>query len=429
MNVAASITRRRRRALLVGLSTLAALLTIAAPSAWSATIANRIDRAVHASSVGPATSVYVSAADTGTRIYEYHPNRVSIPASNLKLVTAAATLRRLGPDYRFRTRLALRGHQTGTTYVGNIYLVGGGDPSLSTRAFGRDILEGGANLDRLWKHLNNLGIRRITGKLIVVDTFHDHKRYVSTWPAGVAFDECPALGALTVNHAMPGASLAGSSVHNPSIHAGEALRASLLRHNIRIDRRTVQGTLPADATTVAYLYSPPLQQLVRFMNRYSDNFTAEILLKDLGRIARGSGTTQAGRQEAIHQLALMGIDTSAFTMLDGSGLSYANAATSRGLATLVRIAEADPIIGGPFFRSLPSSGVSGTLIHRMDRYPAKSRVRAKTGTLRVASALSGTATRLSGRRYVFSVVTSSGAGVSALDARALQDRIGTILVH
>lgn len=420
--------RDRRRAMRI-IVAMSALLCAYAPPAWSATLATRIDRAVHASPVGPTSSVYVYEADSGTPIYQYHADRSSIPASNLKLVTASAVLRRLGPNYRFRTRLALRGRQSVHTFAGNLYLVGGGDPSLSTRAFGRNILEGGANLDGLWKSLHQLGVTRITGKLIVVDTFLDHKRYVSTWPAGIAFDQCQALGALTVNHAMPGATLAGTSVRNPAIHAGEALRASLLRHGIRIDRRTVQGTLPVDATTVASLYSPPLHRLVRFMNRYSDNFTAEILLKDLGRIARGAGTTTAGRQEATLQLALMGIDTSAFHVVDGSGLSYSNAATARGLGILVRIAQHDPTIGWALYQSLPSSGISGTLAHRMNHYPTKTRVRAKTGTLRVASALTGTATRLNGRQYGFSVVTSSGAGISAHDARALQDRIGTILVH
>lgn len=416
----------RRRALLAAAT---ACVLINATVAQAAPLSLRVDRALHRSGLSSITGIYIYDAVTGAPIYTHRSNAPIVPASNEKLVTATATLKRLGPTRTFRTRFALRGAQSGSTLNGNIYLVGGGDPSLSTRRFGRRNLGASTSIDSLWKALHGRGIRRIEGKLVVVDSYLDRSRYVSSWPARFRFDQSPALGALTINHATLGESLAGNKVRNPALHAGAVLRAQLRTHGIRVTGRTAQGKLAPDATTIATLQSPPLSKLVRFMNLTSDNFTAEILLRNLGRIARNSGTTGSGVQEATLQLALLGVDASTFHIADGSGLSYSNTTTARSLGILVRTAQADPLIGASIFRSLPSSGVSGTLAERMRRRPFRSRVRAKTGTLGISSALTGTATRVNGRRYGFSIVTTSWAGIPTTRARALQDRIASILVR
>ena len=408
---------------------VAATLVFGASTAESAPLSLRIDRAIHRSGLAAITGVYVYDASTGAAVYTHQPNMPIVPASNEKLITAAAALKRLGPDRTFRTRLALRGTQSGSTFRGNIYLVGGGDPSLATRTFGRRNLGMSTNVDGLWKALNARNIRRITGKLVVVDSYIDRSRFVSSWPVRFRYDQSPALGALTINHATLGSTLAGQKVHNPALHAGSVLRAQLRKHGIRISGRTAQGKLAPDASTIATLTSPSLRHIVRFMNLTSDNFTAEILLRDLGRIARGRGTTKAGTEEASLQLALLGVDASSFDIVDGSGLSYTNTTSARALGTLLRIAQADPVIGSAMYRSLPSSGVSGTLSARMIHQPYKSRVRAKTGTLGISSALTGTATRVNGRRYGFSIVTTSWAGIPTTSSRALQDRIASILVR
>ncbi len=428
-HVEARSTPRRRINTTAGMMLALAALLVLPQCAAAASIETRIERAIQRSGLAPQTSVYVFDERSGMPIYSHRAGYRSIPASNQKLVTAAAVLHRFGPDHRFTTRLALRGRQQGTTWRGNVYLVGGGDPSLSTRRFGRRNLGSATNFDALWKPLKARGIRRISGKLVVDDSFHDRTRYVSHWPRRFRFNQSPALGGLTVNRSTLGSSIAGPSVSNPALHAGSVLRRQLRSHGIRISQRTTEGRLPADAQVVATLNSPSVRTLVQFMNLASDNFTAEILLKNLGRSVHGVGSTDAGSRAARLQLGLLGLDPAAFTVRDGSGLAYSNSAAPRSLGSLVFAAQHNPNIGPSFYRSLPASGISGTLSGRMKRAPYRGRVRAKTGTLRVASGLTGTAERArTGRRYGFSVITTNWGGVDATRARALQDRVASILV-
>jgi D-alanyl-D-alanine carboxypeptidase/D-alanyl-D-alanine-endopeptidase (penicillin-binding protein 4) len=158
------------------------------------------------------------------------------------------------------------------------------------------------------------------------------------------------------------------------------------------------------------------------MDSESDNFYAEMLTKLLGAEETGKGTTAAGTAVIRRELSERGVPLAGVRLLDGSGLSTGDRLTAIALASILTKLARDPELAGVFRRSLAVAGVSGTLEDRMERPPARGRVRAKTGTTAESSALAGYA----GPRYVFALIMN-GSPVSAFQARAAQDRFATVL--
>jgi PBP4 family serine-type D-alanyl-D-alanine carboxypeptidase len=158
------------------------------------------------------------------------------------------------------------------------------------------------------------------------------------------------------------------------------------------------------------------------LDRESDNFAAEVLLKDLGAEAGAGGSTAAGAAVVTRVLASAGVPLKGVRIVDGSGLSLNDRLTPRALATLLRLVWSDRDLRQAFVHALPVAGISGTLDDRMQRGPAHGVVRAKTGTTNRSSALSGYV----GDRYVFSIL-QNGFPVSAWAARKAQDRFATAL--
>lgn len=412
--------------------TVALMIAITAPMvADAASIAKRIDRAVRTSGLRGVTDIVVFDVEDQMVIYRNRPDVGVAPASNAKLVTTAAALQRFGPNYRFTTRVAFRGTQHGSRFDGNVYLIGGGDPTLSTKAFARRNLSGHAgNLDLLWLPFRLRGITKVRGRLIVDDSAFDQRRWVRQWPARYRLTQSGPLGALTVNLGHVGATLDSPAAHDPALHAGARYRALLTRHGISVSGGTLHRRTPANAKTVGSIDSPPLRQILAFMDQTSDNFTAEILLKDLGRMAGGRGTTAGGARVARRQLKALEIPVDGIRIVDGSGLAGSNRATARRMAELINALDDNSILGPSFRAALAVSGRSGTLRGRLASRAYRGRVRGKTGTLNNASALSGFATRRNGQRYGFSVMTWTGSRSAPIStAHTLQDRIAAILVQ
>jgi PBP4 family serine-type D-alanyl-D-alanine carboxypeptidase len=158
------------------------------------------------------------------------------------------------------------------------------------------------------------------------------------------------------------------------------------------------------------------------MDRESDNFTAEMLLKELGAETGEAGTTAAGAALVQRDLAAAGVPLAGVRIVDGSGLSIDDRLTARTLSALLVVVWNDLDLRNPFWASLPVAGINGTLDKRLRKPPARGAVRAKTGTTDRASALSGYV----GDRYVFAVL-QNGSPVSAWSARKAQDRFATAL--
>jgi serine-type D-Ala-D-Ala carboxypeptidase/endopeptidase (penicillin-binding protein 4) len=391
-----------RRAWLV---ILIALLVV--PIARAVPLPTRLAQALAVPGNSPARSgVIAIELPSGTPVFERNPDASLIPASNEKLAVTYTALVELGTAYRFRTEVLSSGHQDGDTWHGDLYLKGFGDPTLDSR-----------ELARLAAQLKTAGILHVDGRVLGDESWFDRVRTAPGWKPSFYLEESPPLSALAVDHAIYEHHVA----LQPALAAAGRFRQILRSRGITTGHVAV-GTAPAGAYALAQVESRRLPEVLVDLDRESDNFAAELLLKEIGAEVGGAGTTAAGAAVVTHDLAAAGVPLQGVRIVDGSGLSLSDRLTPRALATLLRVAWANPELRAPFMRALPVAGVSGTLEHRMERKPARGVVRAKTGTTNRASTLSGYV----GDRYVFSIL-QNGFPVAAWPARKAQDRFATAL--
>jgi D-alanyl-D-alanine carboxypeptidase/D-alanyl-D-alanine-endopeptidase (penicillin-binding protein 4) len=344
--------------------------------------------------------------ETDQTLFERNADAPLLPASNEKLATTFAALTELGPYYRFRTEVLGVGYQDGTTWNGDLVLKGYGDPTLSS-----------LQLQRLAAQLKEQGILRVTGRVLGDESWFDARRIVAGWKAWYYVNESPPLSALSVDRGR----YHGYVARDPALATATRFQELLRARGITAGAPAL-GRAPPDAFALAMVYSDPLPDVLAFMDRQSDNFTAELVLKELGAEIGGAGTSAAGAAVVAQTLAAAGVPMRGVRVVDGSGLSRSDRLTARALATLLVLAWNDIDVQLPLWDALPVAGVNGTLDDRMRKGPARGAVRAKTGTTNVASALSGYVRD----RYVFSVV-QNGYPVSTWWTRLAQDRFAQAL--
>ncbi|MCO5314959.1 MAG: D-alanyl-D-alanine carboxypeptidase/D-alanyl-D-alanine-endopeptidase [Solirubrobacterales bacterium] len=368
-------------------------------------------------------SLEVRNLRTGKVVCSRKRSRMRELASNTKILTTATALARLGPSHRFQTRLFASGRidRHGTLH-GNLFLKGGGDPALGSRGFlSRYLGGGGTAIDRLARKARRAGVRRVTGRLFGDDTVFDRRRGV----ADSGYATSPWIGplsGLSFNAGFTSSSLSRFS-SNPARLATRRLARSLRASGIRIRAEIGMRRTPAPERRelIAGLSSPDLAWNVRVTNINSNNFFAEMLLKNLGAAIRGRGTTRNGTIVVRRYAASQGVVA---RPIDGSGLTHANRASAEGIARLLARIRTKPW-SRQFLASLPIAGREGTLASRMRGSAAEGRCHAKTGTLTGVSALSGYCFNRSGHRYAFSILMN---GVhDTYSARYAQDRIAAII--
>jgi D-alanyl-D-alanine carboxypeptidase/D-alanyl-D-alanine-endopeptidase (penicillin-binding protein 4) len=343
---------------------------------------------------------------TGQAIFAQNPDTPLQPASNEKLCVAYAALVELGPDYRFRTEVLGEGRQIGSVWYGRLVLKGYGDPTLST-----------SDLKRLAAKVAARGIRRVTGHIVGDDSWFDDRRSVVGWRPSFVHQESPPLSALVANRGLR----KDRPAANPAL-AAAALFDELLRARGIEARDAMTGRASEHAEKLASDHSLRLARLLTIVDADSDNVAAEMVLKAIVREVLGKGTSAAGAAIVRRDLAAAGVPLGGVRIVDGSGLSRENRVTARELAALLVVIWRDPKLRPLVRDSLAVAGLSGTLRHRLEYRPARGRVRAKTGTTAIASALSGYV----GRRYAF-VVVHNGYPVPSWAAREAQDRFVTKL--
>jgi PBP4 family serine-type D-alanyl-D-alanine carboxypeptidase len=160
------------------------------------------------------------------------------------------------------------------------------------------------------------------------------------------------------------------------------------------------------------------------MDVYSDNFYAEMLMKEVGAVQGSGGSAAAGLAVTRGLLSAAGVPLAGVRLVDGSGLSLVDRWTAGALAALLRAMWLDPDLRPYLVPALPIAGETGTLEHRMRKGPAHGLVRAKTGTTDNSSALSG----FVGERYVFSIV-ENGRPVRTRNAEDSQNRFAQVLAR
>ncbi|MDQ3857981.1 MAG: D-alanyl-D-alanine carboxypeptidase, partial [Actinomycetota bacterium] len=272
---------------------LAALGVVAttAGQANATLLAARLSRALTVPGIAwRSTGALALDLETGALVFRRNGRVPLRPASNEKLVVALAALDRLGPRFRIPTRVFGEGSLDGSVWRGRLVLKGYGDPAL-----GRE------DLAVLARRLEAAGVRRVTGGIVADETYFDARRTAPGWKPSFYRFECPPLSALVVNRAR----VAGRVVDDPALAAARLFRAAVVAEGIRIRPGVVRGRVEATAKRLAEVVSPRLSALVHRMDRESDNFVAEMLLKGLGAREHGRGTTAAGalvaRAEALEE--------------------------------------------------------------------------------------------------------------------------------
>jgi len=330
------------------------------------------------------------------------------PASNEKLPVTFAALRQLGLSYRFKTEVLGRGAQEGTVWHGDLFLKGFGDPTLTS-----------ARLGRLAQVIANAGITRVDGRLYGDETWFDAKRAAPGWKLGYLLYECPPLSALVVDRAL----YDGHTALKPALAAAGTFRRLLRGFGVTTGRVGL-GRAPSSATLLATSESPTLRNVIAVMDRDSDNFRAEMLLKALGAEAGTGGTSAGGAAVVRRVLAEADVPLAGVVIADGSGLSLLDRLTATALGRILTTAWSDASLRPVFWTALPAAGQQGTLVRRLNDSPAAGVVHAKTGTTNEASALSGYVRD----RFAF-VVVQNGDPVAATAARKAQDRFAIALAR
>ena len=370
----------------------------------------QLAQALLARHVSPAqTGAVVLDLGTGRTLFAQNSQRPLRPASNEKLATTYAALTALGPAFRIETDVLGEGHQAGTTWQGDLVLKGYGDPALTS-----------SELVSLARQVAAAGIRHVSGRILGDESWFDARRTGVGWKAKFYLHESPALSALIVDRGWTGRYETG----RPALMAAQLLRLDLRHAGVTVAGAASVGVASSDAVQLAEVESPPVSALVRRMDVYSDNFYAEMLMKEVGAVQGGGGSAAAGLVVTRGLLAAADVPLAGVRMVDGSGLSLVDRWTARALAALLRAMWLDPDLHPYVVPALPIAGETGTLEHRMRKGPAHGLVRAKTGTTDNSSALSG----FVGDRYVFSII-ENGRPVRTRNAEGSQNRFAEVLAR
>jgi D-alanyl-D-alanine carboxypeptidase/D-alanyl-D-alanine-endopeptidase (penicillin-binding protein 4) len=399
------------------IAAFAIAVLIGAPATAAAAdevLVKQLSRQMRAS--GAYSGAYVVNLSQGETVLRWRQNRSRILASNTKLFTTAAALARFGTGGTLGTEVLGAGAlDADGVWQGDLYLRGGGDPTFGSSRFTTKSYGEGATVEQLAVLLQEAGITRVTGRIYGDESRFDalrggpESRYATSIWVG-------PLSALSFNRGL-GSESGGSFQLNPPAFAAARLDAALEARGVPVRLKPRPGVTPVGTEVVASVDSPAMSRLIQLTNKPSDNFFAEMLLKDLALQARGVGTTAAGARLAAGYARRLG---SGARLVDGSGLSRGNRASPRQVVKLLaEMFELDQIeFGEQFSDSLAIAGQDGTLKDRMRRGAARARCRGKTGTLSNVNALSGYCEALSGDTYAYSILMNY---VYPPGARRLQD--------
>jgi len=400
----------RIAALLSVLTVLTGVSPAAAAVRTDSTLQDKLAKALRVPHVSAATSAAVAVdLDTGQQLFAINDSLSLAPASNEKLALTYALFSSFSPTMRIATKVEALGVQQGTTLQGELFLVGGGDPTLES-----------SDLARLARGVRAMGITHVTGRVIGDESLFDSKRTCPGWKRSFYISESPPLSALVVDRARYRNYVARRPAKAAALVFRDALRAA----GVAVDGGVTVLPTPLAAFPVAKTLSQPLRDIVRFMDLNSDNFTAEELLKLLGVATEGRGTSAGGARAVIAALKAGGISTVGVKIVDGSGLSEYDRLTVGALVGILQAFAADSALETELVRALPVAGLSGTLRDRMRTPTLVGHVVAKTGTTSIASSLAGYVNS----RIAFAII-QNGHPLSYWYAREAQDRFARVLAR
>ena len=401
---------RRMLRTILGCLLAAALLAAATAAARPdnpSPLTPKLARALAVGGLAGSTRAAVAVdLQTGEILYKQRRFVGMEPASNEKLPVTFAALHVLGGTYRIPTEVLGDGGQVGKTWRGNLVLRGHGDPTLSYQ-----------DLKHMAWMVRGLGIRRITGSIVGDESFFDSKRGVWGWKSYFYGGESPALSALTVDRCI----FTGQLSSRPALAAAALFKQALKGAGVTVAGQSKQGVATEPSIPIAHVTSAPLWKILRYMDSWSDNFTAELVLKQLGA-TQGHGTSAGGAAVVRKVLTEAGVPMVGVRIVDGSGLSSKDRLTVGALVAILQSARSDAAVRKPLEAALAVAGRTGTLRNRLLGLSTRGRVLAKTGTTDEASALTG----LVKGRYAFAIL-HNGFPLASWYAKEAEDRFVQVL--
>jgi D-alanyl-D-alanine carboxypeptidase/D-alanyl-D-alanine-endopeptidase (penicillin-binding protein 4) len=427
---------------------------------------------------GGRWGVMVVSVTRGDTLFASNADVLLKPASIMKMMTTGVALDRFGPDHKFTTHVLRDAQVNGGVLEGNLYLRGGGDPTLSLRFW-----QGESPMDALARQVAAAGIRQVKGAVVADESAFETERIPHGWKTSYLMSAYAApVSALSLNEnvvwivarpengravveldpastAIPVTSTVrltgggggrivarrtstgiqvsgtiGSSsaprryslvVQEPPLFAAGALAASLEKLGVSVHGGVRTGTTPRGADDVASVQSLPLANMVSYMNRESINHFAELMYRNAARRNEEQASSGTALEALRGFLGKAGVHPSHIRVTDGSGLSEADSLTARSMVHLLSYAhKAD---WGPVFHaSMPVAGESELMRRRMRASPAQGNLHAKTGTTNSVVSLAGYVTALNGEVIAFAFIYN---GNDRSNARATMDRMGPTLAN
>jgi D-alanyl-D-alanine carboxypeptidase/D-alanyl-D-alanine-endopeptidase (penicillin-binding protein 4) len=352
--------------------------------------------------------------DDGRTLYTHAARVKRAPASNEKLLMSMALFEHLDPSTTIDTRAFVATPPIARVVAGDLWITGRGDPTITAGAgYGRSLPFPATNLGALARSIAALA-DRVDGRVMANTGYFEHDWFAPGWKEDFPDDEIALPSALT----FEGNTRNGNHISDPEARAARALTRKLESFGVEVAGHPGAGQMPGDGTLIAAIESRPLATLVRYMNRNSSNFFAEVLGKRLGVAAADAPGTIAKGASAIEAFAARaGVQLTAH---DSSGLSYRNRVAPVGIVKLLTHVEEATDYYEVLRRGLPTGG-QGTLEDRLGDV----RIRAKTGSLDGVSALSGWIWLPRTRSWAEFSILSSGMYYST--AKGVEDRIVRVL--
>jgi D-alanyl-D-alanine carboxypeptidase/D-alanyl-D-alanine-endopeptidase (penicillin-binding protein 4) len=423
--------------------------------------------------------VMVVSRTRGDTLFGRNADTQLLPASTMKVFTAALALDVLGPDHTFETVILREGAVSGGVLNGNLILKGAGDPAFGTK--------GADPLKILAKQVADAGITRITGSVIADGSAFDGRLVPEGWlsrylhasyaarvsalsinqnlvavrvssdrktmrasveltptlaglpvtnaltvragsrSAAITVRQDPATGAFRVGGWIGALSVARSYsyvVENPELFVAAAFRAALANAGVKVTEPVAARRAAPSAVPVARYASQPVSELVTLMTGESNNHFAELIFRNTARKSGRQGSAESANTLLRAFLSdRVGTPGSGVYAADGSGLSTADRVTPRSLVGILDYSARAPW-GQHFTSSLPVAGRTETLKSRMRGTPADGRLRAKTGTTSEVTSLGGYVTAANGEELVFAFIYN---GTDRFRAREAIDAMGSTL--
>ena len=436
---------------------------------------------------GALTGVHVRRLSDGKTLFERNGDKLFNPASNMKLLTTAAALWYLGPTYTFRTHVRRAPEMTEGVVKGDLFVEAKGDPTLTTEAMfglandvamsGVRVVEGDLVVDdrffdavtegpgweqEVGDHTYNAPVGAFSANFntfearVTPGDFPGAPARLALWP------DVPSLtGEITATTSGPGTltrlwfgttrtdddgvqvTIRGTiaaddaygrtlrrRIHDPFTFTGEMLLRVLALRGVEVKGKLRRGEMDVGGTVpVATRYSEPLAEIISVLNKYSNNFVAEQILKTLAAELEGPpGTWESGARVLSRFLTEVGIREGAYVLGNGSGLNDVNRVTPEQITRVLDVMHDRFELRAEYVASLAVAGSSGTIVSRFEDSVAISRLRAKTGSLTGVSALSGYVVTQDEEVLAFSVMMNDYPG-RASAMWTIQDRIGIALAE